>query len=93
MTERDVDAVLRRLDKELSRRDVYIDRRKAEVDSLKRLLERNDAPDTLKLSVILKIGDNYSAFNADSAVCFFKEGCERARRMQNDSAEIRFALR
>ncbi len=93
VTERDVDAVLRRLDKELSRRDVYIDRRKAEVDSLKRLLERNDAPDTLKLSVILKIGDNYSAFNADSAVCFFKEGCERARRMQNDSAEIRFALR
>ncbi|MDE6766204.1 MAG: hypothetical protein K2J52_07840, partial [Duncaniella sp.] len=61
VTERDVDAVLRRLDKELSRRDIYIDRRKAEVDSLKRLLERNDAPYTLKLSVILKIGDNYSA--------------------------------
>ncbi len=93
VTERDVSAILKKLDKELSLRDVYINSRKAEIDSLKGLIARKDAPDSLKLSVILDVGDRYSAFNTDSALWFYNEGYRRSRMLEMDSAVVRFALR
>ncbi len=71
VTDGDVASILRVLDSELERREEYIDSRRSSIDSLKGLLVRRDAAESLKLAVMLEIGDNYSAFNTDSAVLFF----------------------
>ncbi len=93
VTEADVVAVLGRLDNELARRDEYIDARRLKIDSLKRMLVRRDTPEALRLAVMLEIGDNYSAFNIDSAVFFFQEGYRQARMLRMDSVAVRFAIR
>ena len=93
VTDGDVASILRVLDSELERREEYIDSRRSSIDSLKGLLVRRDAAESLKLAVMLEIGDNYSAFNTDSAVLFFNEGYVRSIAQGLDSTAVRFALR
>lgn len=93
VTDGDVASILRVLDSELERREEYIDSRRSSIDSLKGLLVRRDASESLKLAVMLEIGDNYSAFNTDSAVLFFNEGYVRSIAQGLDSTAVRFALR
>lgn len=88
-----VQKTLARLDSELARRDIYISARRARIDSLKAVSASRTLPVDRRLAVLLEIGDNYNAFQADSALMFYQSGFVSARAAGLDSAATLFALR
>lgn len=93
ITEKDVDAQLRRLDKELELRDDYVAERHQLIDSLKKIASGALPADTAQIMALLKIGDNYNAFNIDSALWFYNRGFNIAHATGDDSNALRFAFR
>lgn len=93
VAEGDVSAILKRVDRELSHRDKYIENRKYRIDSLKKLISGAQLTEAKKLDGLLKIGDEYRAFNTDSAVWFYHTGYNLSRESRLDSTTIRFAIR
>lgn len=93
VTERDVSEVLKTLDKEINRSVIYIRLRHQRIDSLQRLLASAEKPDTATLSLLMRIGDNYNAFNTDSALLCYERGIREARLLGADSTEFIFACR
>ncbi|MCM1522474.1 MAG: DUF6377 domain-containing protein [Muribaculaceae bacterium] len=93
VSEKEVEDLLDRLDHELSKRDNYIAGRRTYIDSLKRVAMSADTADTLYTSALMSIGDNYSAFNIDSALWFYNKGFNTSHAQGNDYMALRFALR
>lgn len=89
---KEVSSILKRLDDELSHRDFYIELRHNSMDSLRKVLTR-PLSDEQKMTVLLKLGDNYNAFNTDSALHFYSQGLNLAKSRNMDSIATRFALR
>lgn len=58
------------LDRALARREFFIDRRQARIDSLHELLRA--APDSMEL--VMRIGEQYTGFDNDSAISYFHYG-------------------
>lgn len=92
-SEKDVNALIERLDNELRKRDSYIAERRERIDSLEKMQGTVGIPDSLRYSAILGLGDEYSAFNTDSAVMFYDLGYRSAHTAGADSVALRFALR
>lgn len=93
ISDKEVKEILSRLDDELDSRDRYILERHHRIDSLKGVERLAGADDSLRLSALLGIADNYYAFNTDSAVWFYNRGLRQARRVGDSEAALRFALR
>lgn len=93
VAEGDVNHILKRLDVELSSSDKYIENRKHRIDSLQKSFIRTGQSEKERLEVLLKIGDEFRAFNTDSAVWFYNTGYAMSRKLGLDSVAIRFALR
>lgn len=93
ITDKDVTAILHRLDNELANRDTYLKQRQNNIDSLRKRLNRMDKPNEETLSTILLLGDAYNAFNADSAVIYYQQGRKMATQQGLDSIAMRFALK
>ncbi|MCM1076749.1 MAG: DUF6377 domain-containing protein [Bacteroides sp.] len=89
----DVKAILQRLDSELEKRDVYLMERHGVIDSLKSVIGLKDISDEARLECLLKLGDNYSTLNTDSALTFYTRGHELASAAGLDSIALRFNLR
>ncbi|MDE6418815.1 MAG: hypothetical protein K2K49_06370, partial [Duncaniella sp.] len=93
ITDTDVSEVLQRLDREIGRSHIYIRQRRDRIDSLRRELARHDGTDTLSLGLYLRLGDDYNAFNTDSALWCYECGLSGARAIGSDSIGLRFACR
>ena len=93
ISERDVSEVLQRLDKEINRSVIYIRLRHQRIDSLQRLLATSEKPDTASLTLLMRIGDNYNAFNTDSALLCYERGIRESHQLGADSAGFLFACR
>lgn len=93
ITDKDVSAILHRLDNELTNRDRYIELRQHTIDSLHDRLNRSNVPVEENLSTIFLLGDAYNAFNTDSAVIYYNQGKRLAADHGLDSIEVRFALK
>lgn len=92
-SEEDVDSLLKRLDRELAKRESYISVKRDRIDSLKKVEMTAGIPDSLRYSAILGLGDDYNSFNTDSALMFYNIGFNRAQAAGLDSIALRFALR
>lgn len=90
---KDVDAILRRLDSELDRRETYINDRHAFIDSLKRVVDSKGISTEDRLESMLELGDSYNALNTDSALMFYNRGHDLAASIGADSIRTRFNLR
>lgn len=91
-SEKRVKETLNRLDKEVAKRDVYITQRQGKIDSLKTALKNATNVDDA-LSLKLAIGNEYIAFNNDSAIAYYNEGYTQAIAAQNDSLSCVFKLK
>lgn len=89
----DVKAIIKRLDSELDRRTVYLDRRHGAIDSLKREVGRHGISREDLLDCMLDLGDSYNALNTDSALSFYHAGYNLATENGLDSIAMRFKLR
>ena len=89
----DVNSILKRLDAELDRRTVYLNRRHEAIDSLKKEVNRNGISREEQLNCILQLGDSYKALNTDSALTFYHAGYNLASDNGLDSIALRFKLR
>lgn len=67
------------LDRALGRRAFFIERRQARIDSLHVLLKAE--PDSMEL--VMRIGEQYTGFNNDSAIVYFNYGALNAAYPQN----------
>lgn len=92
-SEEDVDSLLKRLDRELAKRESYLSVKRDRIDSLKKVEMTAGIPDSLRYSAILGLGDDYNSFNTDSALMFYNIGFNRAQAAGLDSIALRFALR
>ena len=70
ITDKDVNAMLHRLDKELANRDCYLKQRQNLIDSLHGLVDGREIPAEERLGAILQLGDAYNAFNTDSDLIY-----------------------
>lgn len=92
ITDSQVDQVLKRLDEELVKRDVYTDARQARIDSLKELYLKYTINDSVWLTSTMHLAEEYTAFNTDSALYYFTIGGNRARELQMDSIAMAFKI-
>lgn len=91
-SEKSVKEALNRLDKEVAKRDVYITQRQRKIDSLKTVL-KNATNVSDALSLKLTIGNEYIAFNNDSAIAYYDKGYMQAIAAKNDSLSYVFKLK
>lgn len=90
--ERDVKEALERLDKELSRRQMYIDERQNHIDSVKKMFFKAKTGGDEWYRLAMDLGDSYTSFNTDSALIYYYQGYEVAK-VAGDSMEMkRFCL-
>lgn len=88
ITDSQVERSLKRLDNELLHRRVYINRRVARLDSLKK--ERQALADTLwQLRTTMEIARGYSAFNNDSALIYYTKGYDEAMAATRELCDSR----
>lgn len=87
-----VNKTLKRLDKEVANRETYLNIRQHKIDSLKRSLSHQN--DSLSyISTLMAIGDEYIAFNNDSALSYFNKGQSIAKNNSYDSIAIVLSLK
>lgn len=93
VTSEDVSAILKRLDHELSHRDNYVAKRQRIIDSLRNRVERLPISVHERLESELLLGENYSGFNADSAIYHYSHGLAVAQEIQADTMVALFQMR
>ena len=92
VTDNEIDRTLKTLDSEVANREKYISLRQHRIDSLKKELQKStNAHSSLLLT--LSIGDEYVAFNNDSALIYYDRGLTRANEICNDSLANIFTLK
>ncbi len=73
ISEKQTREAINRLDKQIARRNAYIDRRQSQIDTLRhRLASQVSASDSV--GVMLEIANAYTGFNNDSAITYFRRG-------------------
>lgn len=73
VSEKEARKIITMLDKQIARRNVYIDRRQSQIDTLHhRLARQASASDSV--NVMLEIAQAYTAFNNDSAITYYRKG-------------------
>lgn len=104
-TEREVEKTLRQLDQELTRRDFFMQKRMAHLDSLKKVRRQQALTDTLAcLETTMEIAKGYNSFNNDSALVYYTKGYDNALSVadrcrgtalgwQADSLAVEFRVR
>ncbi|MBQ7041960.1 MAG: hypothetical protein IJN66_04565 [Muribaculaceae bacterium] len=92
ITDKQVSKVLKHLDEELAKRDVYIDARQSRIDSLKILYSQYKINDDAWLSSTMSLAEEYTAFNTDSALYYFNRGYARASELHLDSIALAFKI-
>lgn len=92
VTDKQVKDVLHRLDKELTKRDIYINARQARIDSLRALYTADANGDNAWLGSTMRLADEYTAFNTDSALYYYTKGYKRAKELNSDSLALVFRL-
>lgn len=87
-----VNNTLKRLDKEVANRETYLRIHQNVIDSLKATLSHQN--DSLSYtSTLMAIGDEYIAFNNDSALSYFNKGQSIAKNNSYDSIAIVLSLK
>lgn len=84
--------ILYRLDNEISVRQKYLDNRRHQIDSLKRL-SSGQMHNYVWFKHILELGDLYAPFNNDSALVYFEKGHREAVNQRLDSFMTVFRMR
>lgn len=92
VTDKQVSAVLKRLDAELTQREKYIDARQSRIDSLHTLYALDLEGDSAWLASTMRLADEYTAFNTDSALYYYSKGYDRAATERHDSIALAFKL-
>lgn len=92
-SERDVERLLRELDKELVRRDFYKAIRSARIDSLQRLRSESARDLGKWLDLTMRVAIEYNAYNNDSALVYYTKGLDRATTVGNDTVAAEFRVR
>ncbi len=92
ITDRQVQDVLKRLDSELVKRNVYTDARQARIDSLKQLYLNNADNGSAWLMSTMCLADEYTAFNTDSALFYYTKGYDNAVATGADSIALAFRM-
>lgn len=88
----DVSTMLRRLDKEVSRRNVYLKAKRERIDSLRKELA-GVGEGVERVIVMDRLGREYAAYNNDSAIYFFDNARKQARTLGRDSLAMASYLR
>ena len=85
-----VEETLKRLDSEIEKREIYLTNKQNSIDALKSSL----STDTLKnLDIMMEIGDEYVAFDNDSALFYYDKGYKLAKSLNIDSLATSFRLK
>lgn len=92
ITDNQVSQVLKSLDEEILKRDVYTDARQERIGSLKKMYLKYPVNDSLWLSSTMHLAEEYTAFNTDSALYYFTIGRDRAIELQMDSIAMAFKI-
>ena len=87
-----VSYILEQLDNEVKKREIYINIRQNRIDSIKSKLKKS-TNDINTLNLILDIGNEYTAFNNDSAITYYNQGLIKAKNIGNDSIATIFRLK
>ena len=85
-----VETILQQLDQEINKRHIYINEQQLKIDSLKNILSlhNNDS-----LITIMEIGDEYVAFENDSAISYYDKGYNASKNDGLDSIALIFRLK
>lgn len=92
VTDSQVSKVIERLDAELAKRDIYTDARQVRIDSLRNISLRRNANDSAWFSTTMRLAEEYTAFNTDSALYYFIKGCDKATELGEDSLAMVFKI-
>ena len=92
-SDKDVEGLLKELDRELVMRDYYKERRLARIDSLKKARSADAADQGRWLDMTMKVAIEYNAFNNDSALVYYTNGLDRAVRLGCDTVAAEFRAR
>lgn len=92
ITDQQVHNVLSRLDKELDCRNSYISERQMRIDSINKICDTLTSPGKL-LDHTMKLADEYTSFNNDSAIFYYHHGYLKAVELKNDSLVTAFRLK
>ncbi len=89
----DVDSALESVDRELSRRDVYLEMRSSCIDSLNRLINELPRRDVRRLDLIMRLGDCYTGYLTDSAIVNYERGEALSSRLGEPDKALNFRLK
>ncbi|MCH5346584.1 MAG: hypothetical protein J1E63_05705 [Muribaculaceae bacterium] len=92
ITEKDVNAILHRLDNELKQHERYLQTRTQRIDSLERLIS-NRIHDRAWLSIVEQIADVYASYDNDSVLAYLARGQVAAAQAGLDSLERVFIVK
>ena len=92
ITDKQVQQALLTLDEQLELRNDYIKKRQFTIDSLCRLSEDEKSVEYQAFN-LMRIGDEYSSFNNDSALVYYSAGKQLAEDTGNDSIVLAFRLK
>lgn len=94
---RDALNLLGQLDRELSRSEMYLEKRVERIDSIRRLLAASgrggDEQISVSLGFVRQLGDLYNPYMIDSALHYYAMGAEMARRYGLDSVSALYAMK
>ncbi len=93
VTQAELDDALDRLDKSLTRREVYIAMRQARIDSLRGNINDDKNGNLNELNYLMKIADEFSSFNNDSALYYYTIGLQHATENADDTSMLGFTLK
>lgn len=85
---KDVIEILKRLDRELDRRNEYIYHRQSSIDSLRKL----HLTDPKNLKLMQQLGELYTSFNNDSALAVYYRAIQIAKEQKQDSLATHFRI-
>lgn len=92
ITDQQVHHALQRLDRELACREKYIAERQSRIDSINKICSNSTDPDKF-LDATMKLADEYTSFNNDSAIFYYNHGCLKAEELNKDSLATAFKLK
>lgn len=93
ITEKVVDRTLSVLDKELSNRAIYVNKRQASIDSIKGLLNTLDTINDRYFEVMLELGNRYSGYLTDSALIYYRKGESISELLNNSYYKVAFQMK
>lgn len=93
ITDKTVSRTLAILDKELSNRDAYVNKRQEAIDSIKNVLNSCDTVDNRYFNVLLELGNRYSGYLTDSALIYYRRGEAMGEMLNNPYYKVTFQMK